>query len=74
MGTLMEREFKNLQYGLRIVPITTKPGGNTYKGWNDEVHAETVEKYLESIASLLKQGWIVLGWQNQNIVENEEKP
>ncbi len=67
---LVEKSLKEegLEHWVRIIPITTclEIGGigkPTQKMLEDDLN------YLES---LLKNGWSVLGWQNQNTVKQDE--
>ena len=73
MESLLDNEYKELQGRMRIVPITTM---NAYddlvKPWNDSVLMGIVTTDLDRIKIYLEGGWDVLGWQNQNTVDDPE--
>lgn len=62
MEELLETQYCDLQGKLRIAPITTM----TYTGFGDKSHAQIVDEDLENIETLLENGWILLGWINQD--------
>lgn len=57
---------KNLQHKIRIAPITTM----TYSDYGGKSHEEVVVDDLYKIEDLLRKGWMVLGWMNQNTAPN----
>ena len=75
METLLDGKYPALQRKMRIAPITTM---NAYidpvTPWNDEIHLGIVITDLDRIEAYLGCGWIVLGWQNQNTVNDPEHP
>ena len=76
MESLMHsNQYKDLQGKLRIVPITTM---DAHEGdperWNTQVHMEIVKTDLERIKTYLEDGWDILGWQNQNTVNDPRHP
>jgi hypothetical protein len=78
MESLMRsNQYKELQGKLRIVPITTMnayPGDLPVEPWTDQVHMKLVKTDLERIKNYLEDGWDILGWQNQNTVNDPEHP
>lgn len=62
MENLLGNTYSSLQYQIQIAPITTM----TYSDYGGKSHREVVESDLLHIKSLLENGWVVLGWQNQH--------
>ena len=75
MESLLGSEYKDLQGKMRIVPITTM---NAYDypvaPWDEKVLMGIVTTDLDRIKIYLEGGWDVLGWQNQNTVDNLKHP
>jgi hypothetical protein len=75
MESLLGSENKNLQGKMCIVPITTM---NAYDDpadpWNDDVLMGIVTTDLDRIKIYLEGGWHILGWQNQDTVNNPKHP
>ncbi len=75
MGQLMEKTYAALQGKMRIVPITTM---NAYidpvTPWNEQVLMDLVTTDLHRIETYLQDGWYILGWQNQDTVNNPAHP
>ncbi len=66
--------YKNLQGKLHIVPITTMNGFDGVNPWNDQVHMTIVKTDLDRIKNYPEDGWDILGWQNQNTVNDTGHP
>ena len=66
METLMGKKYTALQHKLEIAPITTM----TYTDYGKYTHKQVIESDLEHIKALLKKGWDVLGWINQDSKPN----
>jgi len=75
MEQLMSSPYTALQHKMRIAPITTM---NAYADpvtpWNETVLADIVTADLARIETYLQNGWCVLGWQNQDTVNNTGHP
>lgn len=75
MESLLGSKYQTLQHKMRIVPITTM---NAYTDivspWNDDVLMGIVVTDLDRIEIYLEAGWNVLGWQNQDTVNNPNHP
>ena len=75
MESLLGNKYSTLRGKMRILPITTM---NAYEHpvspWNDDVLMGIVTTDLERIKIYLEAGWNVLGWQNQNTVNNSQHP
>jgi hypothetical protein len=78
MESLMNTDlYKGLQGILRILPITTMNAlvdDHPVKPWTDRVHMEIVKTDLGRIKTYLEDGWDILGWQNQESVNNLRHP
>lgn len=62
MELLLGNAYSTLQHQAHIAPITTM----TYSDYGGKSHKNVVEYDLNHIKSLLENGWVVLGWQNQH--------
>jgi len=75
METLLGTTNQDLQGKIRIAPITTM---NAYDApadpWNDDVLMGIVTTDLDRIERYLMSDWCILGWQNQNTVNNKKHP
>ncbi len=75
LESLLGNQNKELQCKMHIVPITTM---NAYVDpavpWNDDVLMGIVTTDLDRIKSYLESGWSVLGWQNQDTVNDPSHP
>ena len=65
---LAETRWESLRLKLRIAPITT------ILTQRDSVHLDVVTRDLARIEEYLKQGWAILGWQNQDTVSDTARP
>ncbi len=75
MENLLDQTYSDLQHKMRIAPITTMNAyTNPLDPWNDKVLMGLVEEDLKKIKDLLDGGWAVLGWQNQETLNNQEHP
>lgn len=76
METLLEQEtFRELKCKVRIAPVTTMNAlADPVNPWNEGVLLHLVEKDLKNIQKLLDAGWDVLGWQNQDTIDNSAHP
>jgi len=76
MESLMRsNQYKDLQGKLHIVPITTMDAHEGHpESWNTQVHMKIVKTDLERIKTYLEDGWDILGWQNQNTVNDPRHP
>ncbi len=75
MESLLGTKYSTLQRKIRILPITTMNAyDNPIQPWNDDVLMGIVTTDLERIKIYLEAGWNVLGWQNQNTVNNPQHP
>jgi hypothetical protein len=72
---LLADEFASLQGRLHILPITTM---NAYTDpvpdWNADVLRGIVHSDLTRVRAYLEAGWHVLGWQNQDTIDNPKHP
>ena len=69
MESLLDnRQFQSLQGKIQIAPITTM----TYSDYGGKTHIEVVIDDLNQIEEMLKDGWDILGWQNQTTINNNE--
>lgn len=75
MEALLETPFIALRGKVHILPITTM---NAYTDpldpWNENVHMRIVSADLDRIQAYLDRGWDVLGWQNQQTVNDPAHP
>ncbi len=71
METLLETEdYQSLQEKVRIAPISTmKQAGNV-----GVITDEEVDLCLNNLEALIKDGWQVFAWQNQDSIVREESP
>lgn len=76
MEMLLGREaYRDLRGIVRIAPITTMNGyGQLRIPWSDRIHLEIVKTDLARIKALLDDGWVVLGWQNQETRDDPVHP
>lgn len=74
MEQLMGSTYTVLQGKMHIAPITTMNGHPPATPWNDTVLMNIVTQDLANIETYLKNGWTVLGWQNQDTVNNPVHP
>jgi len=75
MESLMGSTYQSLQGRMRIAPITTMNAyTNPLNPWNEHVQMGIVENDLDRIQQYLQNGWMVLGWQNQDTVTNATYP
>lgn len=75
MENLLASTYQHLQGKIHIVPISTMNAYSTPAiPWNDDVHMGIVITDLDRIQNYLKDGWSVLGWQNQDTVSNPVHP
>jgi hypothetical protein len=74
MESLLGSEYQALQGKIHILPITTMKGGARVDPWNDDVLMGIVTTDLDRIKIYLEGGWDVLGWQNQETVDNPQHP
>lgn len=74
MEQLMGSTYTMLQGKMHIAPITTMDGYPPTNPWNDTVLMNIVTQDLANIETYLKNGWVVLGWQNQDTVGNPAHP
>lgn len=74
MEQMMGTTYTGLQGKMHIAPITTMDGYPPTTPWNDTVLMNIVTQDLGNIETYLKNGWVVLGWQNQDTVGNLAHP
>lgn len=75
MESLLARDYQDLQGKMQILPITTMNAyNNPVAPWNDDVLMVIVTTDLDRIQRYLEGGWDVLGWQNQNTVNDPKHP
>ncbi len=61
--------YQHLQGKIRIAPITTL----TYSDYDGKDHITVVKDDLAQIKQMLKNGWDILGWQNQTTIKSKHK-
>ena len=75
LENLLTVDFAELRGRLHILPITTM---NAYTDpvpdWNADVLRGIVTSDLARVAAYLQAGWHVLGWQNQDTVDDVRHP
>jgi len=64
MEALMASEETSLQGLVQIAPITTI----TYTDYNGQTLDDVIKSDFDNVVSLLKKGWTVLGWKNQDSI------
>jgi hypothetical protein len=74
MEQMLGTTYTALQGKIHIAPITTMDGYPPTNPWNDTVLMNIVTQDLATIETYLKNGWVVLGWQNQDTVNNPKHP
>lgn len=75
MEQLMGSTYSGLQGKMHIAPITTMNGYLfPLSPWNETVLMNLVKIDLAAIEKYITDGWYVLGWQNQNTVNNPMHP
>lgn len=75
MESLLESQYQSLQGKIHILPITTMNAcEKPVNPWNEDIHMGIVVTDLNRIKTYLECNWNVLGWQNQETVDNAQYP
>ena len=75
MEAHLNTTFTQLLGKMRVAPITTMNAYvNPLLPWNDSVLEGIIKDDLNRIEDWIKAGWVVLGWQNQDTVNDPTHP